>query len=125
MKSGRYASISSRDNSWQWRFFSSALDKTYLERQFAMSSAIQRASARREKVLTTKTSWCTQIEGIDDWSAWLAQGDEPEALEIYRHNADRGLPSGSQKFIGKLQRLTGRVLQYRPRGQPRKVEDRE
>ena len=64
------------------------------------------------------------IEGMGDWSAWLAQGDEPGELEILRRNADKGLPCGSQKFIGKLERLTGRVLQYRLRGRPRKDEDK-
>jgi len=43
---------------------------------------------------------------MGDWSAWLAQGDEPGELEILRRNADKGLPCGSQKFIGKLEQLT-------------------
>lgn len=54
----------------------------------AQSSAQARGGQRQDTVLITKTSWCRQIEGIDDWSAWLAQGDEPEALEILRRNAD-------------------------------------
>ena len=61
-----------------------------------------------------------QLEAIGDWSAWLAQGDEPQELEVLRRNADKGLPCGSEKFIRKLEKLTGRELQYRPRGRPRK-----
>jgi len=129
---------------WQGRFFSSPLDETYLwaairyvERNpvrarmvrkaenYAWSSAQAHCGQRHDTVLTTNSSWRSQVEGMDDWSAWLAQGDEPEELEILRRNADKGLPCGSQKFIGKLERLTGRVLQYRPRGRPRKDEDKE
>jgi hypothetical protein len=88
------------------------------------SSAQAHCGKRHDSVLTTNSSWRRQVEGIGDWSAWLAQGDEPGELEIIRRNADKGLPCGSQKFIGILERLTGRVLQYRPRGRPRKDEDK-
>jgi len=36
----------------------------------------------------TNSSWRRRVEGIGDWSAWLAQGDEPGELEILRRNAD-------------------------------------
>jgi putative transposase len=128
---------------WQGRFFSSPLDETYLwaairyvERNpvrarmlrkaenYAWSSAQAHCGQRQDTVLTTNSRWRRQVKGIGDWSAWLAQGDEPGELEILRRNADKGLPCGSQKFIGKLERLTGRVLQYRPRGRPRKDGDK-
>jgi putative transposase len=124
---------------WQGRFFSSPLDETYLwaairyvERNpvrarmvrkaenYYWSSAQTHCGQRPDTVLTTNSSWRRQVESIGDWSAWLGQGDEPGELEILRRNADKGLPCGSQKFIGKLERLTGRVLQYRPLGRPRK-----
>ena len=48
------------------------------------------------------------------WSAWVAQGAEPQKLEFLRCNAEKGLPCGSEKFIRKLEKPTGRALQYRP-----------
>ena len=87
---------------------------------YCWSSAQAHCGHRQDTVLSTNSSWRRQVGGIGDWSAWLAQGDEPGELEILRRNADKGLPCGSQKFIGKLEQLTGRVLQYRPLGQPRK-----
>lgn len=124
---------------WQGRFFSSALDEAYLwaalryvERNpvrarmvrkaenYRWSSAGAHCGLRQDDVLTTKSSWRKQFEAIGDWSAWLAQGDEPQELEVLRRNADKGLPCGSEKFIRKLEKLTGRALQYRPQGRPRK-----
>ena len=124
---------------WQGRFFSSALDEAYLwaairyvERNpvrarmvrkaenYRWSSAAAHCLLMHDEVLTTNSSWRKQFEAIGDWSAWLAQGDEPQELEVLRRNADKGLPCGSEKFIRKLEKLTGRALQYRPQGRPRK-----
>ncbi len=126
---------------WQGRFFSSALDEAYLwaavryvERNpvrarmvrkaenYRWSSASGHCQLRRDDVLTLKSSWRKQFEAIGDWSAWLAESDEPEKLEVLRRNAEKGLPCGSENFIQKLERLTGRALQYRPRGRPRKKD---
>ena len=128
---------------WQGRFFSSALDEAYLwaairyvERNpvrarmvrkaenYRWSSAAAHCGLMHDDVLTTTSSWRKQFEAIGDWSAWLAQGDEPQELEVLRRNADKGLPCGSEKFIRKLERLTGRALQYRPQGRPRKNDDK-
>lgn len=124
---------------WQGRFFSSALDDghlwaavRYVERNpvragmvrkaadYRWSSAAAHCGLRRDPVLTRKPAWWRQIEGIDDWSAWLAEGDEPERLAVLRRHFDKGLPCGSETFIGKLEQMTGRALRYRPRGRPRK-----
>jgi putative transposase len=126
---------------WQGRFFSSALDEDYLwaavryvERNpvrarmvrkaenYRWSSASAHCGLESDPVLTRKPSWQKQIGSIGNWSAWLAEGDEPQRLEILRRNVEKGLPCGSQKFIQKLEKLTGRALQYRPRGRPKKEE---
>ena len=127
---------------WQGRFFSSALDEEYLwaairyvERNpvrakivrkaenYHWSSAAAHCGLRADPVLTNVASWRRQFDGIGNWSNWLAEGDEPQELEVLRRNVDRGLPCGSARFIGKLEKLTGQGLQFRPRGRPRKEQD--
>jgi putative transposase len=127
---------------WQGRFFSSALDDDYLwaavryvERNpvrarmvrkaenYRWSSAVAHCGLKPDPVLTRKLSWQRQFESIGDWSAWLAEGDAPQRLEILRRNVEKGLPCGSEKFVQKLEKLTGRALQYRPRGRPKREID--
>jgi len=124
---------------WQGRYFSSALDDDYLwaavryvERNpvrarmvrkaenYRWSSAGGHCGSRQDPLLTTKLYWRRQFEGIGDWAAWLAEGDEPEKLDILRRNVEKGLPCGSEKFVRRLEKMTGKVLQYRPRGRPKK-----
>ena len=124
---------------WQGRFFSSALDETYLwaairyvERNPVRARMVRKAEAyrwssagahcglRRDTVLTDKAAWRRQCARIGDWSAWLAEGDAAHELDVLRRNADKGLPCGSEGFIRKLEKRTGRALRYRPRGRPRK-----
>ncbi|MGH2507960.1 MAG: transposase [Gammaproteobacteria bacterium] len=125
---------------WQGRFFSSALDEDYLwaairyvERNpvrakmvrkaenYPWSSAMAHCGLKEEdEVLTGKARWRKQFASIGNWSAWLAEGDDPAELEILRRNVESGLPCGSQRFIHKLEKLVGRKLEYRPRGRPKK-----
>lgn len=124
---------------WQGRFFSSALDETYLwaairyvERNplragmarkaedYRWSSASAHCGLRRDPVLSGKAAWRRQLARIGDWSAWLAEGDEADELNVLRRNVDKGLPCGSERFVERLEASTGRVLRYRPRGRPRK-----
>ena len=63
------------------------------------------------------------MAAIGDWSGWLAEGDSEEELFIIRRNIEKGLPCGSDRFIKKLEKRIGRVLQYRPLGRPKKPVD--
>jgi len=64
------------------------------------------------------------FEQIENWSEWLAEGDEPHEIKVIRRNIEKGLPCGSDGFIKRLERIAGRILQYRPQGRPReKIED--
>jgi putative transposase len=129
---------------WQGRFFSSALDEAYLwaairyvERNpvrarmvrkaenYPWSSAQAHCGLRQDGVLTTQSAWLKRFAALGDWSAWLAQGEEPRELEVLRRNADKGLPCGSDAFIRKLEKVTGRALAYRPRGRPKKDPGKE
>ena len=123
---------------WQGRFFSSALDEAYrwaavryVERNpvrakivrkaenYPWSSAAAHCGLREDPVLTAKAYWRKQFESVRDWSAWLSEGDEPQELEVLRRNVGKGLPCGSPTFIKKLEKLAGRVLQFRPPGRPK------
>lgn len=123
---------------WQGRFFSSALDDGYLwaairyvERNpvrarmvkkaedYPWSSAAAHCRLELDPILTSKSSWRKQFKSIGDWSAWLAEGDEPEKLKTLRSYVNKGLPCGSPAFISKLEKLTGRGLRNRPQGRPR------
>ena len=123
---------------WQGRYFSAVLDESYLwaairyvERNpvragivdraenYAWSSARAHCGLSSDPVLSAKSPWQRQFEGIGDWSAWLAEGDEQQSLEMLRQYADKGLPCGSATFIEMLEKSTGRLLRYQPQGRPR------
>lgn len=133
-----------RGHLWQGRFFSSPLDETYLwaavryiERnpvrakmvrkaeRYPWSSAAAHCRLRNEAVLTGKSQWMRQFEQIKDWSGWLAEGDEPDKMELIRRNVEKGLPCGSRRFISRLEALADRMLRYRPIGRPRNQDDRQ
>lgn len=107
---------------WQGRFFSSALDEDYLwaairyvERNpvrarivrkaenYPWSSASAHCGLKEDPTLTRKAVWRRQFESIGDWSAWLAEGDTPDQLDVLRRNAEKGLPCGSDRFIRRLE----------------------
>ena len=139
----RYAQRFNRQRSqkghvWQGRYFSAPLDESYLwatlryvERnpvraglvrkaeRYPWSSAAAHCQLRTDPVLTTKARWWAQFTDVGDWSAWLAEGDEPEHLSVIRRNIDKGLPCGSASFLKKMEKQAGRALQYRPQGRPR------
>ena len=125
---------------WQGRFFSSALDETYLwaairyvERNpvrarmvrraenYRWSSAAAHCGLKADPVLTTDPAWLRQIKSTGDWSKWLAEGDRPEQLEVLRRHVERGLPCGAEGFIRKLERQTKQLLRFRPRGRPKRA----
>ena len=139
----RYAQRLNRQHGWQghvWqgRYFSSALDEHYLwnairyvERNpvrakivkraenYPWSSAAAHCGLQNDKLLTVRGYWKTQFESVGDWSSWLREGDAEAELEVIRRNIEKGLPCGSERFIRKLEKQIGRVLQYRPMGRPK------
>ena len=124
---------------WQGRFFSSPLDTNYLwaairyvERnpvraklvrkaeKYPWSSAPAHCQRRTDEVLTSDAAWRKQVTSIGNWSAWLAEGDDPEKLRCLRRHVEKGLPCGSEAFVRKLEKIAKRVLRYRPQGRPKK-----
>ena len=127
---------------WQGRYFSSPLDDDfvwaairYVERspvrtgkvraaeKYRWSSAAGHCGLRIDDALTKKPRWRSEFECIRNWSAWLAEGDEPGEVTVLHRNVEKGLPCGSDRFIRKLEKKTGKALQFRPRGRPRRESD--
>ncbi len=145
----RYAQRINREKGWkghlwQGRYFSSPLSEQYLwaairyvERnpvrakmlrkaeRYPWSSAAAHCGLHDDSLLTNKTSWLKKFKQIDNWSAWLAEGDDDEQLSVLRRNSEKGLPCGSEKFIKKLEKISGKVLQYRPQGRPQNLENED
>lgn len=53
-------------------------------------------------------------------SVWLADGDQTDKISIIRRNIDKGLPCGSDRFIKRLEKRAGQMLQFRPQGRPKR-----
>ena len=140
----RYAQKINRERGWkghfwQGRYFSSPLDGEYLlfttryiERNpirvkkvrkaenYKWSSARGHCGAAQDDILTKKMKWLNKYEGIDNWRQWLSIKEEKEKIDLIRRNTEKGIPTGSGRFIRRLEKLAGRVLDYRPIGRPRK-----
>jgi len=140
----RYAQKINRERGWkghfwQGRYFSSPLDGEYLlfttryiERNpirvkkvrkaenYKWSSARGHCGTAQDDILTKKMKWLNKYEGIDNWRQWLSIKEEKEKTDLIRRNTEKGIPTGSGRFIRRLEKLAGRVLEYRPIGRPRK-----
>ncbi|HYP68381.1 MAG TPA: transposase [Thiobacillaceae bacterium] len=129
---------------WQGRYFSSPLDDAYLwaavryvernpvragmERRaedYRWSSAAAHCGRRSDALLNPESGWSKQFSAIEDWPAWLSEGDETEEIWTLRRNVEKGLPCGSEAFVRKLGRQAGRLLEYRPQGRPKRISDDE
>ncbi len=143
----RYAQRVNRERGWkghlwQGRFFSSPLDDAYLwaavryvERNpvragmtrraenYRWSSAAAHCGKSEDSLIDLESSCSKKFASIEDWSAWLAEGDESEEIQVLRNNIEKGLPCGADSFIKRLSKLIGRELSYRPQGRPRKIEE--
>lgn len=128
---------------WQGRYFSAPLDEAYLwaairyiERNpvrtgmvvraeaYRWSSAAAHCGVREDPILTKGREWTRSIAIGGDWKNWLSEPDEPEKLEILRRNVHKGLPCGSEEFIERLSKESGRNLKFVPQGRPRKREEK-
>lgn len=90
---------------------------------YPWSSAAAHCGLKNDQILSQKPDWIKQCEQISNWPEWLAEGDDPEKIELLRRNVEKGLPCGAEKFIQKLEKIVGRSLHYRPLGRPKNDED--
>ncbi len=49
---------------------------------YAWSSAAGHCGLRKDTLLTESSTWLKQYEGEGEWSAWLAETERPEQLDI-------------------------------------------
>ncbi len=90
---------------------------------YRWASAAAHCGNRSAGLLNLESGWSKKFAAVDDWSAWVAKGDETEEIKILRRNVAKGLPCGNADFVQGLGNVVGRQLEYRPQGRPRKVED--
>jgi len=86
---------------------------------YAWSSAAAHCGLGKDPVLTGKKSWAKRLGAIADWSSWLATEEDAVKIEVLRRHVDKGLPCGSVRFVRRLGRKVGRVLEFRPQGRPK------
>ncbi len=91
--------------------------------RYPWSSAAAHCHLRVDGLLSQKAAWQRQLTRSEFDAAWLAEGDNPDEISIIRRNIEKGLSCGSDRFIRRLEKLAGRILQYRPHGRPKKEED--
>jgi len=125
---------------WQGRFLSYPMDETYLFRcvkyvernpvraglvklaeEYQWSSARAHVFGLRDPVLSPMPN----VFQIGDWSAFLKGEEKDEDLELLRRNQSIGRPLGSENFIEKLEKITGRCLKKRRPGRPKTKIERE
>jgi putative transposase len=89
---------------------------------YAWSSAAVHCGKTASPVLNLESVWQKQLSAMDNWSTWLAQGDEETELRVVRRNVDKGLPCGSAEFVDSLGKKLGRGLEFRPQGRPKEFD---
>ncbi|MEJ2691048.1 MAG: transposase, partial [Deltaproteobacteria bacterium] len=120
---------------WQGRFASFPMDEPYLvaaaqylelnpvrvgiakkPEEYKWSSAM--AHVRREDDILVKTGPLLAI--VADWHELLANDLPEEEYDTLRRHERSGRPLGSDAFISRIEKLTGRVLKKQKPGPKRK-----
>jgi putative transposase len=125
-----------RGHLWQGRFASFVMDEPYLltcacyvERNPVRAGLCRRAAAYRW------SSAAAHVRGVDDglvrvkplldlepnWRAVLAQDVPLENVHELRRHESTGRPLGGERFLGRLERMVGRVLHPAKAGRKPKV----
>ncbi len=122
---------------WQGRFYSCPMDHPhlmaaarYIERNPVRAEIVKRAeeyrwSSAKAHLHITKDDLIAKSElddEITDWKSYLSQDEPEETLKLLRSHLATGRPQGDEKFIEKLEKISGRVLKKkRPGPKPRLV----
>ena len=85
---------------------------------YPWSCAAAHGGLTEDFLLSQRLDWKKQRQQIIDWSSWLAEDDEPQALDVWRRHSEKGLPCSTETLVQSLEKMAGSVLQYRPTGRP-------
>ena len=85
---------------------------------YPWSSAAAHCGLQPDSLVTKSPAHWDVFERITDWSAWLAEEDDHQRLQIVRRNVHKNLPCGSDAFVERLERISQRSLHFRPIGRP-------
>jgi putative transposase len=120
---------------WQGRFTSFPLDEKhlyaairYIERNPVRAGVVKKAedyefSSARAHVYKKKDFLLSNnfvIDEIKDWKAFLAEDDDECDKKLFRKHTRVGRPLGSEEFIVKLEKITGRILKPLKPGRKKK-----
>jgi len=124
---------------WQGRFHSCPMDEShlwaavrYVERNpvraglvaqaeaYPWSSAAAHCGLRHDPLLSRDFP---PAGVIDDWQAWLSEGEDERAVNLIRTHTHTGRPCGSHAFVEQLEQLLQRVLRPNKRGRKAKPKD--
>ncbi len=116
---------------WQGRFMSYPLDEQYLyaavryvERNPVTAGLVKKAedypwSSARAHVLKQKDILLSDnfmLSEIEDWSSYLAEDDREIDRNLFNLHARTGRPLGDEKFLTKIEEMTGRSLKRKKPG---------
>ncbi len=116
---------------WQGRFFSCPLDEghlyaavRYVERNPVRAGIVERAedycwSSARVHVFGDKDDLLSDnflISEIPNWESFLREETNETDKRLFRSHARTGRPLGDNKFIDKLEKMTGRSLRRKKPG---------
>ena len=121
---------------WQGRFYSCVLDERhlyaavrYVENNPVTAKIVKEAhdyqwSSARAHVLGEPDEilfgGLYLLDGMEDWSAYLAEKGDEKLIKNIRQVTRTGLPCGDGEFIKEIATILGRKLAVSPRGRPRK-----
>jgi putative transposase len=120
---------------WQGRFLSYPMGEGYLyfairyiERNPVRARIVRKAedynwSSAKAHVFQVKDKVLTKFHlesEIQNWRAYLQEEDKEEDLDKFKNHEKTGRPLGDERFIDKLEQITGRTLRKRKPGRPKK-----
>ena len=88
----------------------------YVERNPVRAGMVERAEDYRwsstrghcgladDGLVTSNANHWKAFQGIENWSAWLAEEQDEERLNVVRRNVQKNLPCGSGAFVTGLER---------------------
>jgi putative transposase len=116
---------------WQGRFYSCPLDyphllvaARYIERNPVRAGMTERPgdypwSSARAHIQKTTDALIVEsplAEEIEDWESFISQNDSEETIKRLRRHLVTGRPLGDEKFVERLEKITGRSLKKQKTG---------